>query len=346
MHILRICLAALLVITALSCERELEVADFSDDFGNYRPELKVEGLLNHDNPEESIIRIIRTEAITEANVFNGIDDDGDGEIDEYDETLPLIQDTTATVTVTNLNSGEEYEFQYVTVTEGLFDVIFREDNTLGEGERRTYGDGGYKPKKSDRFQVDLNAQYRLEVYSKAFDQTITGVTTVYPPVEFIDIDTLSTLDDGRTTLKRGDEKTIYWRSNLEVTSYFVTVVTVFELDNAFLEEELFREDEQLLEDERFVESHDSFSLSRDTDLTKQYGVSIGKESFFVGRESNAGKTLSITVEALSPEYGRYIFSALPLNDAQRSNLRDQDGKPVMGAFGATASNRIQVEIEE
>lgn len=345
MHILRICLAALLLITALSCERELEVADFRDDFGNYQPELKIEGLLDHDNPEDSIIRIIRTEAIAESDVFDGIDNDGDGEIDEYDETLPLIQDTTATVTVTNLNSGEEYEFPYVTVAEELFSrQFYKDDHPVGE--RRVFGDGGYKPKKSDRFQVELNTQYRLEIYSKAFDQTITGVTTVYPPVEFIDIDTLSTLGDGRTTLKRGDEKTIYWRSNLEVTSYFVTVVTVFELDNAFLEEELFREDEQLLEHERFVESADSFSLSRDTDLTEQHGVSIGKESFFVGREANAGKTVSITVDALSPEYGRYIFSALPLNDAQRSNLRDQDGKPVMGAFGATASNRIQVAIEE
>ena len=346
MHLLRICLAALLVFTALACERELEVADFRDDFGNYQPELKIEGLLDHDTPEESIIRIIRTEAVTEANVFNGIDDDGDGEIDEYDETLPLIQDTTATVTVTNLNSGEEYEFQYVTVTEELFNVVFQEDNSFGEGESRAYGDGGYKPKKSDRFQVDLNTQYRLEVYSKAFDQTITGTTTVYPPVEFIDIDTLSTLDDNRITLKRGDEKTIYWRSDLDVTSYYVTVVTVFELDNAFLEKALFHEDEQLREDERFVESADSFSLSRDNDLTEQHGISIGKESFFVGREANASKSLSIIVDALSPEYGRYIFSALPLNDAQRSNLRDQDGKPVMGAFGATASNKIQVAIEE
>ena len=119
-----------------------------------------------------------------------------------------------------------------------------------------------------------------------------------------------------------------------------------ELEDEFLEEELFLEDEQLYENERFVESVDSFSLVRDKDLTEQHGVSIGKESFFVGREANAGKTLSIIVDGLSPEYGRYIFSALPLNDAQRSNLRDQDGKPVMGAFGATASNTLQVAIEE
>ena len=120
------------------------VADVRDDFGNYQPELKVEGRLQQDNPEDSIIRIIRTVAITESDVFNGIDDDGDGEIDEYDETLPLIQDTTAIVTVTNLNSGEEYEFQYVTVAEKF--LIRNYEDAVGESERKVFADGGYKPK--------------------------------------------------------------------------------------------------------------------------------------------------------------------------------------------------------
>ena len=50
----------LLSTICLSCERELSVADFRDEFGNYRPELKVEGLLQQDKPEDSIIRIIST----------------------------------------------------------------------------------------------------------------------------------------------------------------------------------------------------------------------------------------------------------------------------------------------
>ena len=335
MRILRFSLVMLLVMMFLSCERELDVADFRDDFGNYQPELKVEGLLDHDTPNDSIVRIIRTEAVTESDVFDGIDNDRDGEIDEFDETLPLIQDTTATVTVTNLNSGEEYEFQYVTVAEEFLirEFIREHGDADGESERKVFGDGGYKPK-SDRFQVELYAQYRLEIYSKAFDQTITGVTTVYPPVEFINIDTLSTFDDDRITLKSDDEKAIYWRSDFDVTSYFVTVATVVELLG------------RSLENEQFVESVSSYSSSRDKDLTEKHGVSIGIENFFVNREANAGKILSITVEALSPEYGRYIFSSLPLNDAQRSNLRDQDGKPVMGAFGAAAAKSIQVAIEE
>ncbi len=331
MPTIKISLIILLSTICLSCERELDVADFRDDFGDYQPELKVTGRLRQDNPADSIIRIMRTEAITDSDVFDGIDNDGDGEIDEYDETLPLVQDTTATVTVTNLRSGERYEFEYVELVDRRI-VRYREDSN-GEGATTVIPDGGYKPK-SNRFQVELYAQYRLEVYSRAFDKTITGVTTVYPPVEFINIDTLSTFDDDHITLKTNDEKAIFWKSDLNVTSYFVTVDV----------------SERVHEDRPgsgFVTSTSySSSSSRDNDLTERHGVSIGKENFFVSRDSNAGKVLRITVEALSPEYGSYVFSSLPLNDARRSNLRDQDGKPVMGAFGATAARSIHVSVEE
>ena len=325
MQMIRISLIMLLSTICLSCEQELDVADFRDDFGNYQPELKVSGRLRHDNPEDSIIRIIRTEAIADSDVFDGVDNDGDGEIDEYDETLPLVQDTTAIVTVTNLNSGEKYEFQYVELADR--GVIWYRGDSNGEDAINVIPDGGYKPK-SNRFQVELYAQYRIEIYSKAFDKTITGVTTVYPPVEFIDIDTLSTFDDDHITLKNNDEKAIFWKSALKVTSYFVTVEVLEHIHD------------------NIPESGFLTSSSRDNDLTEKHGVSIGKENFFVSREANAGKVLRITVEALSPEYGRYIFSSLPLNDGRRSNLRDQDGEPVMGAFGATAAKSIYVAIEE
>ena len=322
-------ISAILILSAicLSCERELDVADFKDDFGNYEPELKVSGRLRYDNPQDSIIRIIRTEAITESDVYDGIDNDGDGEIDEYDETLPLVQDTSATVTVTNLNSDETYEFLYVELVDR--EIIRYHDNFNGEGAANVIPDGGYKPN-SNRFQVELYAQYRVEIYSRAFDETITGVTTVYPPVDFIDIDTLSTFDANNVTLKSDDEKAVYWKSDLNVTSYLVTVEVPERVREGRIQSGFTA----------------SYSSSRENDLTETHGFSIGKENFYVSRSSNAGKVLKITVESLSPEYGRYIFSALPLNDARRSNLRNQNGKPVMGAFGATAAKSIHVAIEE
>jgi hypothetical protein len=56
--------------------------------------------------------------------------------------------------------------------------------------------------------------------------------------------------------------------------------------------------------------------------------------------------LKFTVEEQGPEYGRYIFSDLPLKDPQRSNLRDENGNPVMDCFGAIAAQNIFIVIEE
>ena len=123
-----------------SCEKDLSITDFEDEFGNYQPELKVEGLLQQDKPEDSIIRIIRTSAITDTDVYNGKDDDGDGDIDEYDETLPLIQDTSATVKITNLNSGEEFDFQYVAVADSFEHWEDEEDGDEGDGKDEEDGD--------------------------------------------------------------------------------------------------------------------------------------------------------------------------------------------------------------
>ncbi|PCI27827.1 hypothetical protein COB52_04345, partial [Candidatus Kaiserbacteria bacterium] len=72
----RILLLILLISPVLlSCEKDLNILDFKDEFGNYQPELKIEGLLQQDKPEDSIIRIIRTSRVSDKDIYNGIDDD-------------------------------------------------------------------------------------------------------------------------------------------------------------------------------------------------------------------------------------------------------------------------------
>ena len=304
-----------------SCEKELSITEFKDEFGDYQPELKVEGLLQQDKPEDSIIRIIRTSVITDIDVYNGKDDDRDGDVDEYDEILPLVQDTSATVSVTNLSSGEVSDFRYVAVADSF--VRWEDEGFGGESTMVPYG--GYKPESSD-FQVESYAQYQVDIYSREFDRTITGVTTVYPPVEFID--TLFTFDEDYVLMKSDDEKEIFWKSDLNVTAYYIA----------------YEEMVQVHEDDWESEFFFSYKTSRDNDLTRRYrNASVGHETLFGVDE---GTVLRMTVDALSPEYGRYIFSSLPLNDPQRSNLRDEAGNPVMGCFGATAAKSIFVVIEE
>lgn len=306
----------------ISCEKDLNITDFEEEFGSYRPELKVEGLLQQDRPEDSIIRIIKTSTIADSDLYNGSDDDGDGDIDELDEILPLVQDTSATVTVTHLNSGVVTEFQYVAVADSA--VRFEEDEGDGE-DILIVPYGGYKPVSSD-FEIESYARYRLDVYSRAFDKSITGETTVYPPVEFID--TLYSFSGNQLVMHVDDEKEIFWKSDLAVTAYYLR----------------YEEMELTGGDEREVEFLDSYSSSRDNDLTERYqAVSIGRTTIF---GVNYPTVLQLTVEALSPAYGRYLFSDLPLKDHQRSNLRDEAGNPVMGSFGSTAASSIVIIIEE
>ncbi len=313
MHYLKILAIVLLAAIWISCEKELDITDFEDEFGNYRPELKIEGLLQQDKPEDSIIRIIRTSTVTNTDVFNGIDDDGDGDIDEEDEILPLIEDASATVKITNLSSGETIDFQYMAAADSIVrldsnDVVF------------TIPYGGYKPVSSS-FQLETYAQYRLEIYSATFDKTITGVTTVYPAVEFID--TLFAFNGNQITMNADDQKEIFWKSDPEVTAYYITY------------------EELTLDGAEFLGSD---ARAADNDLSEKYASeSIGREFLF---GFNYETTLRLTVETLSPEWGRYIFSELPLKDPQRTNLRDENGNPVMGCFGASAATQILIEIEE
>jgi len=185
--------------------------------------------------------------------------------------------------------------------------------------------GGYKPA-ANNFQIEIDTQYKIEIHSREFDKTITGITTVNPAVQFID--TLYSFQDSIVTINAEDTKEIFWKSDLDVTSYNITFEELFQIGANEWESE-------------FLWSHVS---TRDNELTERYGnISIGREIIWW---ADAGTILKMTVEALSPEYGRYILSDLPLKDPLRSNLHDQDGNPVMGCFGAIAANSIYIVIEE
>jgi len=274
-------------------------------------------VLQQDKPEDSIIRIIRTSVITDNDLYNGIDDDGDGEIDEEDEIIAVVQDTSATVIVRNVNSGDTTHFNFVAIA----DSIEHEDK---EDDQETIYYGGYKPD-SGNFQLENFSQYQIEIYSQEFDKTITGTTTIYPSVEFID--TLYTFQDSTIFMNVNDEKKIFWKSHIDITSYYVSIEELIPISATEWHSEL-------------LYSHPS---TRDNDLNGLYpNCSVGREILF-GMDYPI--ILKFTVEALSPEYGQYIFSSLPLKDPNRSNLRDENGNPVMGFFGAVAANSVYVVIQ-
>jgi len=311
----------LVILLCFSCEKELDITDFKEEFGNYHPELKIEGLLQQDNPQQSIVRIIKSSAITDNELYNGLDDDGDGDVDEEDEIIAQVQDTSASVKVIHVETGEEFLFTYVARADSLIRYMEEDD---GKEEIEIIPYGGYKPDSPD-FKIEVFSQYRIEIHSTEFNKTVTGITTVYPAVQFID--TLFSIQNGSLLTNINDIKEIFWTSDPNVSAYYVTVDEGYNIAN----------------DEWHFEYIYSFASSRDIDLSKQYeNASVGRTIILVSSDA----VLRLTVEALSPEYGRYIFSDLPLSDPERSNLRDEDGNPVMGCFGARAATSIFVIIEE
>jgi len=71
------------LILLFGCPRDIDIAEFSDDFSEYQPELRIEALiLPGDNT--AIVRIDQSVLITDTEIYNCIDDDGDWNID-YDD---------------------------------------------------------------------------------------------------------------------------------------------------------------------------------------------------------------------------------------------------------------------
>ena len=79
-------LSILIVLFLIGCSKEIDIIEFSDDFNHYEPELRIEALiLPSDNT--AIVRIDRSALITDPDLYNCMDDDGDwnAEFDDLGE---------------------------------------------------------------------------------------------------------------------------------------------------------------------------------------------------------------------------------------------------------------------
>jgi hypothetical protein len=69
-----IIIISLLFLT--SCEKELLITEFSEDFSNYEPELRIEALIL-PTEKTAIVRVDRSVLITDTSLYDCIDNDGD-----------------------------------------------------------------------------------------------------------------------------------------------------------------------------------------------------------------------------------------------------------------------------
>ncbi len=344
------------LIILLGCQEELSITEFEDEFRDYRSELRIEAILDPVNPWNSIVRVDSTILITDTTIFNGRDDDGDwdpltddvgedgiiggsdelgpekdkgegngipdqGEphVDEYDEILPQIHDTTATITLVEIGTGfPVIDFAWEAVADS-FQVLatqvepgFVTAEQL-EWEYITYG--GYRPIAVwDR--INYRQEYQFQINSG--ERLITGpVKPLHPPTFLVDD---HTPDADTLRIELNDFSRFRWTTESEATVFWVVVELVLGHDSLQL-----------------VVSHPAGPTAQAED-----GDWIGEDIlslYFPG-------LYRWTVTVPNRAYGAYFYSSLPMRDEQLSNLRDDDGKVVLGIAGSSATRVQYVRILE
>lgn len=361
----------------ISCERELDLALFEDDFGDYEPEVRIEAVIT-PYPFNSnkfiwqytvVVRVDNSITVDDTTIYNGRDDNGnwrsytdengngqwdegeplnddlgadgmigqtsgfpvrdEGEgngkpdygepnVDEYDEILPLIHDTTAVVTLTNLTQEKAYSLIWQDIVAGFYYLGNNYTDPIANNYIGHYG--GYIP---DGWTVnywrDADNVYEFSINLPNRNLIVTGQTQLIPPADFLNTGYNKVCDT--LYIPYGSPGGIIWQSDPRSTVYCVRAEIM-----AGGPYKLFYE-------------HPNFANQALT--AANGGIPVGYEP--ISSELTPG-LYRLVVITMDENYSRYYYSSLPLKDPQKSNLRDQHGNVVMGVAGSKAESEIYIRI--
>ena len=343
---------AIVMLLAAGCQKELSITSFTDDYSAYETELRIEAVLNAVEPMHSIVRVDRTILVTDTSIFNGRDDDGDwnpltddtgedgvfasdgtfgsepddgegngvpdpGEphVDEYDEIIAQLHDSTLTIQLYDYATGELLiDFAYEARADSFEFDRDSENHAFGTGlNTEVVYYGGYRPT-AVYGEIEYYRDYEFRMTTT--DGLITGVTTSLPPAVY-QVDQHTVVDD---TLIVGPESLLRWITDPEATVTWVTIERIFSPDKVVT----------LLSE--------PFGPSGQTDDGDWIGVDF-PGVFFPG-------LYRWTVAVPSRAYGAYVYSDLPMRDEQLSNLRDENYRVVLGIAGTMSPAVQYVRITE
>jgi hypothetical protein len=361
MNFNKLILPILTVLAVVSqCDKKIPITEFEDDFKEYKTEPRIEGILNTTDLEESVVRIDKTILVTNTDLYDGEDNDGDWEkyedlngngkwdkneplnddigvdpdgeegvrdakegkgngqpddgephIDELDEILPQIHDSTYNVFLYESESGKKVmDFKW----SSRADAFLYEENPETEGKETVFY-GGYVPDKIYVDKIDYSKNYEFE-FSKN-DTTITGQVAPVPPAEF-QTPSFATEKEDTLVIERGYGNKISWTTTRDATVFWVIVRQVFSPDSMKIMESMPMTPVAENEDEKY----------------------IGKD--FI--DLHAPGLYQWEVVVPSRQYGHYFYSSLPIRDKELNNLRDQNNEVVLGIAGSVASATQYVRI--
>ena len=364
MKVMRKILIISILIGVSSCTKDLNIADFSDDFGSYASELRIEAILNPTDFMNSIVRVDKTMLVTDTTLFNGIDDNGDwvGYTDEnsngkWDEGEPLNDDigvSTGRGTTEGRGNGipdkgEPHVDDYAEILPLIHDstmtsVILLEQssgNLIAEFEwdskagtieefHRGVSIGSDNQEIIDYIEVFNYGGYKpLEQYSDT--QIECG-----KEYEFQIITVDNNIITGSTIPYPPAELVMdgtIWDADTLLLNSNNTLVQFLTDDNVSLGNFTFRE---VINNDSVTFSHSAFFPPNESDQPGYSIFHLSQGMFPIGLSH-------VTASIFDDNYSQYFISSLPLRDEALSNLRDQHGNVILGIAGSASITTLYVK---
>lgn len=357
-----------------SCQKELDLTQFRDDFGDYEPEIRIEAIvapfrvLELTPYYQVTVRVDRSITIDDTTIFNGRDDNGNWH------------------SFTDSNGNGKWDSG-----EPLNDDL-GEDGMVGQENgfpARDKGEGNGKPDYGEP-NVDEYDEILPLVHDKTAIVSLTNLTKqrVY---SLIWCDVAARFQYlGRDYDNLWENVYESWYGGYVSTNWIISLAdtnAIFEFSIELPNRNLtVKGQTRLVQRAVFMDSE--FTKVRDT-LYVPYGgpggimwrsdpratvycvrierVANGEHRLFREHPNFANQELTaanggipvgfepitsglspglyhLIVTTMDENYSRYYYSSLPLKDPEKSNLRDQDGNVVMGVAGAMAEAGIYIRI--
>jgi len=254
---------------------------------------------------------------------NGIADPGEPGVDDYNEVLPHVHDSTLTSVV--LREAESQllvaEFEW-TPRASSFDESFGPGGPPAVAATNPYIEyyyGAYVPSPSFAFvQLDSSKTYSVEITS-AGGQVISATTDIISKP--VNLSWENTIWDEDTLVSPSNNYSLLtWNNPQE--SYFASLAV-----------ELYFRPDSIKDFYHF--SRVAFQLDEENELP------LLQENFTFGFPLGLYR---ITIYSYNDDYGSYVWSSLPLRDREVSNWRDQNGNVVLGNLGSRASIQFFLRV--
>ena len=407
------------LILFLSCTKEIDISEFSNDFSHYESELRIEALILSNN-NDAIVRIDKSVLINDVEVYNCIDDDNDwnsdfddlgtdGEIgdpfdedgdcgnlaaqddpcytepsegegngiadcgephvDETDEIITQLHLKNCNVSITNGNSTCNFKYDESADFYWYFPYDRKSEN-IDFAEKSFYG--AYVPDEActDFNWRDYDGNYEFQCdcgeYGKVVSKEPIQIST---PVVFFDESDVDTLDifllsaDNCIDIDCLKEISTLWDSdNGEYQKRYFARYAVDDyiyyssiIDHLYFQNIQYFYDENNDNEDRWIYYHghpdaasnacDNCGIHNNITTMKEAVVTDILELEPENLPPTSFNQYYYEMFTFSDSYKNYYFNdQLYLDDPERTNLRDGENTPIMGAFGSMTSEKIYFRI--